>query len=81
MIKYKGETIELPVSAYNYGHTYRIAVKMGEDEMKRPAMVGFYRLSPAIMNIIENDYYHKNRYADFSVFFPVLLRELSKQYP
>ena len=32
-IRYKGETIELPVSAYNYGHTYRIAVKVGEDEI------------------------------------------------
>jgi len=32
-IKYKGKTIELPVSAYSYGHTYRIAVKVGEDEI------------------------------------------------
>jgi len=32
-IKYKGETIELPVSAYNYGHTYRIAVKIEKDEI------------------------------------------------
>ena len=32
-IKYKGDTIEVPVNAYNYGHTYRIAVKVGEDEI------------------------------------------------
>lgn len=32
-VTYKGEKLELPVSAYNYGHTYRIAVKVGEDEI------------------------------------------------
>lgn len=32
-IKYKGQQLELPIRAYNYGFTYRIAVKAGEDEV------------------------------------------------
>ena len=32
-ITYKNKIIELPISVYNYGHSYRIAVKIGEDEI------------------------------------------------
>ena len=32
-VTYKNKSLELPVRAYNYGHTYRIAVKAGEEEI------------------------------------------------
>ncbi len=32
-IKYKEKNLDLPLSAYAYGHTYRIAVKVNEDEI------------------------------------------------
>jgi hypothetical protein len=38
-------------------------------------------LSPAIIEIIERDYYPHSRYKNFADFFPVLLAELEKKYP
>jgi hypothetical protein len=32
-VSYRGKNLELPLLAYNYGHTYRIAVKVNEDEI------------------------------------------------
>jgi len=51
-----------------------------EAEMKRIADGHFYLLMPAIMDILEKEYYHNNAYKDFAAFFPVLLDELRKKY-
>ena len=56
--------------------------KMGrEAEYNRIAEDSFYLMLPKIIDIIQHDYVESNRYANFREVFPVLLKELKREYP
>lgn len=56
--------------------------KVGKDkEYERVAEDTFYLMMPKIIDIIQRNYIGSNKYANFKDFFPVLLKELRREYP
>ncbi len=52
-----------------------------EAEYNRIAEDSFYLMMPKIIDIIQHDYVESNKYSNFNEFFPVLLKELKREYP
>lgn len=73
---YLDENITQAVTSYLRIHTGR---GIADAEMER--LKGYYALSPAIIKILEINYINNKAYTNFEEFFPVLLKELAKQFP
>lgn len=73
---YLDENITQAVTSYLRIHTGRAAAAAEMERLK-----GYYALAPAIMEIFELHYLGSKEHASFEAFFPVLLKELGKQYP
>lgn len=58
----------------------KTGVMTEEDEMKRLRAGAFYKLSPVIMSLIDQEYYERNQYASFTQYFPVLLESVRKHF-
>lgn len=73
---YLDENITQAVTSYLRIHTGRAKA---ETELER--LKGYYALASAIITILQDNYINNQVYANFEEFFPVLLKELAKQFP
>ena len=75
---YLNENVTQAVTSFLRIKTGKIS---SEAEISRITEGSFYLFSPTLIDIIQRKYAQSNKYENFKEFFPVLLKELRREYP